>query len=92
MRRVIGIAVLTIAVIATVALVATGNLVSERVVYTASGGTAASGWQLTGVQIELNWWMAVPLALCFLIGLLCAVLPPLGPRGQHESRPNDSFS
>ena len=75
MRRIIGIAILVIASLTNIALLASGHLGSEGSVSTAAGGTAFVSWHVTEVDFHPNWWVAVPLALCFLAGLLCALLP-----------------
>jgi len=74
-RKVIGIVMLALSTMASVFLLATGKLGSEHVVDTASGGTSAGAWHVTVVAFDPNWWVAVPLGVCFLAGLLCVVFP-----------------
>ena len=75
MRRLIGIVLLVLSTIAGIALLATDHLGSPRLVYAASGGTPSSRWEVTCMAFSPNWWLAAPLALCLVVGLLCALLP-----------------
>jgi hypothetical protein len=75
MRRFIGIVLLVLSVLAGIVLLATDHLGSPRLIYAASGGTPSSRWEVTGIAFIPNWWLAAPLALCFVVGLLCALLP-----------------
>jgi TRAP-type C4-dicarboxylate transport system permease small subunit len=75
MRRIIGIALLAICLIAGVILLATGNLYSSRVWDVASGGTPSSNWQVSVVEFDLNWIPAIILALAFVAGLTCVIVP-----------------
>jgi hypothetical protein len=62
-------------IIAGIALLAMGNLGSSRLGHAASGGGRASHWEVTCIEFIPNWWLAVPLATCFVVGLLLALLP-----------------
>ena len=72
MRCIIGIAIMAISVVVAAVLFATGNLGSEQVARTTQGSLPMAGWHLTEVNFEPNWSIAVPIAACFVIGLLCA--------------------
>ena len=75
MRRLVGIALLAICLIAGIILLVTGNLYSTCVSQVASGGTPSSNWQVSAVEFDLNWLPAVMLALVFVAGLVCVILP-----------------
>jgi hypothetical protein len=75
MRRTVGITLLVAAGIATAIFLALGTLGSERGRATTSGRTPFGSWHVTDVNIDPNWWIVVPLVMCFLVGLLCVLLP-----------------
>jgi hypothetical protein len=75
MRRTIGITLLALCGIASIVLLALGQLGSELGRETASGDTPLGSWHVTSVDYDTNWWALIPLAACFVIGLLCLVLP-----------------
>lgn len=75
MWRVVGIVVLSATAVAAAALLAAGHLVSAQLVSSASGSTPMGGWEVTEYSIALNWWLAVPLAGCLIVGLVCVMAP-----------------
>jgi hypothetical protein len=75
MRRNIGIALLATVGVAIAVLLVLGRLGTERGRTSSSGQTPIGSWHVTDVEYDLNWWVVVPLAICFLVGLLCVVLP-----------------
>jgi hypothetical protein len=72
MCRVIGIAILATCFIAGLILLVTGNLYSYLEMPV---GTPTNSWQVTVVELDLNLLIAAPLALAFVLGLLCTLLP-----------------
>jgi hypothetical protein len=66
---------MVLSVVAAALLLATGYLGSSRVTGVVGEDTSVGGWQVTTVEFNPDWRVAVPLALCFVVGLLCAVLP-----------------
>ena len=75
MRRRVGIAILAASAAAAVVLLATGHLVSVRVVSADGGRTPTGSWDARVYAVEPNVWAVAPLAAAFLAGLLCVVAP-----------------
>ena len=75
MRQVIGIAATVVSVIAATWLYSAGMLVTEMEV----GRVVTRGEDWVSVEnrhhISLHWEFVGPIAICFCVGLLCAVFP-----------------
>jgi hypothetical protein len=51
-----------------------GQLASMRARHIGSGGTPTSRWDAVDIELSINWVLAIPVAVCFLAGLLIAIL------------------
>jgi hypothetical protein len=73
MQRNIGMTLMALSIMVAACLLVTGNLGSEQATGTARGGVSFVTWHLADVAFVPNWWVVVPVASSFVVGLFCAV-------------------
>ena len=69
MCRILGIAMIAGASIAGALLAITDNFGVTKAVDSRDLIVDGIGTNITTVDVALNWWLILPLAVCFLIGL-----------------------
>jgi hypothetical protein len=75
MRRAVGMVLAVVSTVVGVILWVAGQLPPWRVAHIGGGGTPTSRWDVVDYEVSPNWLLAVPLTICFLAGLLLAILP-----------------
>ena len=75
MRRMLGIALAVVSAVTAVVLLMAGQFASMRLTHVGGGGTPTSRWDVVAFAFDVNWLLAVPVAVCFVAGLVIGILP-----------------